>query len=153
MRQHEEHIPLIPPSRAISNSSTSTFTLSWSHISAEVKQQSHRLLHDLSGIVLPGQILAIMGTSGVGKCHTDLSRNKMPFYSGKTTLMNVLSGQCTDSSLTTTGEVYLNGCLTTSIQRMTSGRIGYVEQHEIFVDTMTLEEHLIFQVIFIFISD
>jgi ABC-type multidrug transport system ATPase subunit len=61
--------------------------------------------------------------------------------------MNVLSGQYVDSLFTATGDVYLNDCATTSMQRMTSGLIGYVEQHEIFVDTMTLEEHLIFQVI------
>jgi ABC-type multidrug transport system ATPase subunit len=66
--------------------------------------------------------------------------------------MNILSGQCIGSQLTTTGEVYLNGYLTTAMQRTTNGLIGYVEQHEIFVDTMTLEEHLIFQVLFSFIS-
>ena len=75
------------------------------------------------------------------------------FYLGKTTLMNVLSGHCADSLLTTTGDIYLNGCLTTSTQRMTSGLIGYVEQNEIFIDTMTLEEHLIFQVICSFGAD
>jgi ABC-type multidrug transport system ATPase subunit len=61
--------------------------------------------------------------------------------------MNVLSGR-QGRTLPTTGQVYLNGCSTTAIQRMTSGTIGYVEQNEIFIDTMTLEEHLIFQVIF-----
>jgi ABC-type multidrug transport system ATPase subunit len=62
--------------------------------------------------------------------------------------MNILSGQYVNNLLTVTGQVYLNGCSTTATQRMISGTIGYVEQNEIFIDTMTLEEHLIFQVIF-----
>jgi ABC-type multidrug transport system ATPase subunit len=65
--------------------------------------------------------------------------------------MNVLSGR-QGSALSITGEVYLNGCLTTTSQRMSSGLIGYAEQNEIFIDMMTLEEHLIFQVLFSFIS-
>jgi ABC-type multidrug transport system ATPase subunit len=57
--------------------------------------------------------------------------------------MNILSGQYVNNLLTVTGQVYLNGCSTTATQRMISGTIGYVEQNEIFIDTITLEEHLI----------
>ncbi|CAF1512305.1 unnamed protein product [Adineta ricciae] len=90
---------------------------------------SLNILADISGIAEAGNILAVMGTSGVGK----------------TTLMNVLSGQYTDNTLTTAGNVYLNGQLTTRTQRQSSNAIGYVEQYEPFIETMTLQEHLIFQ--------
>ena len=86
------------------------------------------LLNDLSGIARPGQILAIMGTSGVGK----------------TTLLRVLSGQ--DDSQSTKGNIYVDGHIINREQRLTGNTIGHVEQNELFIETMSLEEHLIFQV-------
>ena len=60
-------------------------------------------------------------------------------------LMNLLSGR-EDNELQTKGEIHLNCRLTTRMQRMRSASLGYVQQNEPFVETMTLEEHLIFQV-------
>lgn len=64
---------------------------------------------------------------------------------GKTTLMNTLSGRnC--QHLQITGDVYINNYLSKPLERRDSSFIGYVEQHERFLQTITLEEHLIFQV-------
>jgi len=104
-------------------------SLIWSHIS--IKTQTNKLLNNVSGLARSGEILAIIGASGVGK----------------TTLMNVLSGRHSQE-LQIEGDVYLNRMLTTPLQRTTSGMIGYVEQYEPFIETMSLEEHLIFQVEF-----
>jgi ABC-type bacteriocin/lantibiotic exporter with double-glycine peptidase domain len=120
--------------------------LAWSHVRVECRQQStfrygfrqvkhkapHILLDDLSGIARPGQIVAIMGTSGVGK----------------TTLLKVLSGHDDPQMTVTNGDVLLNGSTTTRPQRLSGSIIGLVEQNELFVETMSLEEHLIFQVFF-----
>ncbi|CAF1247602.1 unnamed protein product, partial [Adineta ricciae] len=143
-----ERIPLMTSQKTTNSISIQESTLSWLNVFVEVpgspsryelststgnilhkNQQSRRsLLYDLSGIARSGQILAVMGATGVGK----------------TTLMNVLSGQYTDNTLTTAGNVYLNGQLTTRTQRQSSNAIGYVEQYEPFIETMTLQEHLIF---------
>jgi hypothetical protein len=87
----EERIPLIIPSTVINSSPINKYTLSWLHLSAETpkhssccrfpslthtEQKQSRLLCDLSGVAQPGQILAIMGTSGVGKFYTYISRNR-----------------------------------------------------------------------------
>ena len=65
---------------------------------------------------------------------------------GKTTLMNVLSGQYSDYLLMPSGDVLVNGIPLTGSQRQTFSPIGYVEQEDCFIDTLTLREHLIFQV-------
>jgi ABC-type multidrug transport system ATPase subunit len=59
--------------------------------------------------------------------------------------MRVLSGRLS-GQLQINGNVYLNGKETNQIERTETGIIGHVEQEELFVETMTLEEHLIFQV-------
>ncbi len=74
-------------------------------------------------------------------------RKKLVFRTGKTTLLKVLSGQ--DDPTTTTlvsGTVMLNGQVTSRNERLTSSCIGHVEQNQVFIETMTLNEHLIFQV-------
>jgi len=41
-----------------------SFVLSWSHLHVEARTSA--ILRDLTGFARPGQVLAIMGTSGVG---------------------------------------------------------------------------------------
>jgi ABC-type multidrug transport system ATPase subunit len=68
---------------------------------------------------------------------------------GKTTLLRVLTGQ--DDPQLTKGDVNVDGRPITRAQRLTGNIIGHVEQQELFVDTMLLEEHLIFQVHLLFL--
>jgi len=95
-------------------------------------QPGRILLDDVSGIARSGQILAIMGSSGVGK----------------TTLLKVLSGQDDSRATFTTGDILLNGHVTTRSQRSNGSIVGYAEQNDLFVETMTSEENLLFQVFF-----
>ncbi|CAF1489646.1 unnamed protein product [Adineta steineri] len=124
---------------------TKEITMSWSNITVEVikKEESrlsfwsksdsstsrHILVNGVSGIVRPGEVLAVMGTSAAGK----------------TTLLNALSGYSDRQELNVTGSVMLNGCVTTTHQRRSSNIIGYVEQQELFCETLTVQEHLLFQ--------
>lgn len=127
-----------------SNHATDGTVIAWSHIHVQCRQQPtcrsrflqvaskapRILLDDLSGIARPGQVVAIMGASGAGK----------------TTLVNVLSGQDDPRTTITNGDVLLDGRMTTRPQRLDGSLIGLVEQNELFSETMSLEEHLIFQV-------
>ncbi|CAF4348488.1 unnamed protein product [Rotaria sp. Silwood2] len=86
--------------------------------------QSKMLLKGVSGIVKPGQLLAIMGASGAGK----------------TTLMNLLAHR-RPGTLKVTGEVRVNG---TKMGRHINRVAGYVQQEELFIPSMTTREHLYF---------
>jgi len=84
----------------------------------------------VSGAVRPGEFLAIMGASGAGK----------------TTLLNCLTFRNT-GNLQIHGQRYLNGA---SVNTDTLARIsGYVQQDDLFISTLTVKEHLQFQVSFI----
>ncbi len=72
------------------------------------------LLHEVSGSVKRGELVALMGSSGAGK----------------TTLLNALSGRYAQGSISTTGISPL------------PARIGYVEQQEMFVEELTVFEAL-----------
>ena len=118
--------------------------LTWSHVRVACRQlptfwdrfrqpkqtNSRLLLDDLSGIARPGQVVAIMGASGVGK----------------TTLLKVLSGQDDPRTTISNSNVSLNGRMTTRSERLSGSIIGLVEQKELFLETMSPKEHLIFQV-------
>lgn len=87
-----------------------------------------KILDNVTGIVRPGEFLAIMGASGAGK----------------TTLLNCLTFR-NAGQLKISGERYLNGA---KVNTDTLARIsGYVQQDDLFISTLTVHEHLRFQVI------
>jgi ATP-binding cassette subfamily G (WHITE) protein 2 (SNQ2) len=100
--------------------------LSWSKLnysvmvrSGLVKKSELQLLHEVSGFVKPGMMLALMGSSGAGK----------------STLMDVLARRKTGGKIT--GEVLVNGRKTdNNLSRI----IGYVEQQDIHAPTQTIYE-------------
>lgn len=142
-----EQIPLIQTHAFSKTHDFKEAIFTWSHVSVECRpptrslidrlrrvpsQPARVLIDDVSGVARPGEILAVMGTSGVGK----------------TTLLRMLSGQDDPRTVISKGDVFINGQRMKRTQRMSGDVIGLVEQHEIFVETMTLEEHLIFQVVY-----
>ncbi|XP_076452738.1 uncharacterized protein LOC143288276 [Babylonia areolata] len=86
-----------------------------------VSIKNTHILHNISGIVGSGEVLAVMGPSG----------------SGKTTLLNTLGGRIPVES----GEVTLDGQpLTKKVRK----RMCYVLQQDIFLSKLTLWETLYF---------
>jgi len=85
-----------------------------------------RILDNVTGVVRPGEFLAIMGASGAGK----------------TSLLNCLTFRNT-GKLKILGERYLNGA---PVNTDTLARIsGYVQQDDLFIPTLNVKEHLRFQ--------
>lgn len=83
----------------------------------------------MTGVVRPGEFLAIMGASGAGK----------------TTLLNCLTFR-NSGQLKISGARYLNGA---KVNTDTLARIsGYVQQDDLFISTLSVREHLRFQVYF-----
>ena len=90
------------------NKARVSVALSWENINIEAnpeaagcckkpkpgeEAQPKNILNDVSGCVLPGQFLSIIGASGAGK----------------TTLLNHLSGRLISKNLSITGEIKVNG--------------------------------------------
>ncbi|KAF8791853.1 Protein white like protein [Argiope bruennichi] len=116
-------------------------TLSWHNINVTVKPkkktllsyfkrgndvpETKQLLYNVSGEVRPGQLLAIMGASGAGK----------------TTLLNVLTGRNL-RLLNVDGEVLVNG---ENVGQGITRLSAYVQQDDLFIGTLTVREHLVFQ--------
>ncbi|KAK5645429.1 hypothetical protein RI129_006729 [Pyrocoelia pectoralis] len=90
------------------------------------KPQGKQILKNVSGIAHPGELLAIMGSSGAGK----------------TTLMDVLTSR-SSASLAITGSRCVNGIPITSDELIS--KMAYVQQEDLFIGTLTVKEHLIFQ--------
>jgi ABC-type multidrug transport system fused ATPase/permease subunit len=85
--------------------------------------------YKVCGIAKPFEILAILGASG----------------SGKSTLLNVLNFR-NSGQLRIVGDVRLNGQKINSIETLSSVS-GYVQQDDLFISSLTVKEHLLFQVI------
>ncbi|CAO3593954.1 unnamed protein product [Absidia cylindrospora] len=100
-------------------------TFSWHHVdyTVPVKGGNIQLLNDISGIVKPGHLTALMGSSGAGK----------------TTLLDVLARRKTIGKVD--GRMYLNGeTLMTDFERIT----GYCEQMDVHQPAVTVREALRF---------
>ncbi|KAK1932434.1 ABC transporter G family member 9 [Phytophthora citrophthora] len=106
------------------------FTLQWRNLSlkAEVKNPSTKktegkvILNNVSGSAKPGELLVIMGPSGAGK----------------SSLLDCISGRNSGVE----GDILLNGQpWTKATKRMAS----YVMQGDLFYETLTVKEHLLFQ--------
>lgn len=80
------------------------------------------ILDDLSGTVKPGQFLAIIGASGAGK----------------TTFLNFLSGKDPSKNLNKKGQILINGVDRAHVNY--SKYVGYVQQDDILMQTMTVRE-------------
>ena len=80
----------------------------------------------MSGTVKPGQFLSIIGASGAGK----------------TTLLNYLAGKDPSRNLRKQGVITLNGSDRTRINY--SHYLGYVQQDDILLQTMSVKECLMF---------
>ncbi|KAI8969248.1 ABC-2 type transporter-domain-containing protein [Mycotypha africana] len=100
-------------------------TFSWQHVNytVPIKGGSIQLLNDIGGIVRPGHLTALMGSSGAGK----------------TTLLDVLARRKTIGKVE--GEIFLNGeALMNDFERIT----GYCEQMDIHQPAVTVREALCF---------
>ncbi|XP_046741059.1 ABC multidrug transporter H-like [Diprion similis] len=117
-------------------------TFTWSDVNVYVTAKKQRLweritkgrrpvelkhiLKDVSGVAYPGELLVIMGSSGAGK----------------TTLLNTLTFR-TGQGITVSGIRAANGRRLTST--VLTSRSAYVQQNDLFIGTLTVKEHLIFQ--------
>ncbi|XP_067623558.1 uncharacterized protein E23 isoform X2 [Eurosta solidaginis] len=96
-------------------------TLQLSFQNLNVLHNERQILADVSGLVSPGEVLAVMGPSG----------------SGKTTLLDCLSGQRRIDG----GSVYLNR---EPLSKKWRRKICYVLQEEIFFSGLTLRETVMY---------
>jgi ABC-type multidrug transport system ATPase subunit len=100
-------------------------TFSWQHVNytVPIKGGSIQLLNDINGIVKPGHLTALMGSSGAGK----------------TTLLDVLARRKTLGKVS--GDIFLNGeVLMNDFERLT----GYCEQMDVHQPAVTVREALRF---------
>ncbi|KOB65812.1 ABC transporter protein white, partial [Operophtera brumata] len=98
----------------------------WKSSSNGMFQQRKQLLRNVNGAAYPGELLALMGSSGAGK----------------TTLLNSLTFR-TPSGVVSSGTRALNGQPATP--EALAALSAYVQQQDLFIGTLTVREHLIFQ--------
>ncbi|KAF1325625.1 Abc transporter-like protein, partial [Globisporangium splendens] len=106
------------------------FTLEWKNLSLKVNVKNEKtkdmqekvILNDVNGYAKPGELLVIMGPSGAGK----------------SSLLDCISGRNKDieGSITVNGQPWSK-----KMKRLAS----YVMQDDLFYQTITVREHLVFQ--------
>nr|XP_013190064.1 unnamed protein product [Amyelois transitella] len=119
--------PLHPEVEDILGSSQSPrpCTLVWRDLSVHIKLKDgklKRLVNNVSGIAKPGTLVALMGASGAGK----------------TTLMTALAHRSPVGTVME-GEIAMNGVAIGDFMHQES---GYMHQDELFVENLTVIEHL-----------
>jgi ABC-type multidrug transport system ATPase subunit len=93
--------------------------------SVQVHKESKKILHGITGLVSPGQMLCILGPSG----------------SGKTSLIHILGKKIkSDKSKDVSGEVPCNGKELTATEIMRIS--GFVSQEDVFNAELTVQETL-----------
>ncbi|DAZ97769.1 TPA: hypothetical protein N0F65_009515 [Lagenidium giganteum] len=105
-------------------------TLEWRHLELKAKFKNPRtsqleektILNDVSGHARPGELVVLMGPSGAGK----------------SSLLDCISGRnpAVQGAITVNGQPW-----TKSLKRLAS----YVVQDDLFYETITVYEHLVFQ--------
>ncbi|KAI3761091.1 hypothetical protein L1987_51499 [Smallanthus sonchifolius] len=88
-----------------------------------IDDQERTILNGITGMVQPGELLAVLGPSG----------------SGKSTLLNALSGRLPEQCFT--GEVLANG---RKMTKTVLKRTGFVTQDDVLYPHLTVRETLIF---------
>eukprot|EP01138_Halocafeteria_seosinensis_P009589 gb/GECG01009799.1/.p1 GENE.gb/GECG01009799.1/~~gb/GECG01009799.1/.p1 ORF type:complete len:671 (+),score=86.86 gb/GECG01009799.1/:1-2013(+) len=107
--------------------------LEWKSVSFSVPRKTNnpsegnepeplRILNNVSGMARPGELVAILGSSGAGK----------------TTMLNVVSGRVRP----TEGELLVNG---TPVSQNFNNIAAYVQQEDLFLSSLTVKEHLSYQ--------
>ncbi|CAL1533116.1 unnamed protein product [Lymnaea stagnalis] len=113
--------------------------LSWRNVNVSVKipakksfcggesipAREKHILTDVSGVVQPGTLVAIMGASGAGK----------------STLLNILTNRNIKNYIYT-GDIRINGW---HIGQCIKGISAYVQQDDLFIGTLTVREQLQFR--------
>ena len=106
-------------------------TFQWRNISIFVgdKSDGNQILHDFTGEILSGQLLAVMGGSGAGK----------------STFLDALCGRSNLNQLTVEGELAINGYkFIVTNQELIRSIATYVPQSDVLCPTQTVEEALMF---------
>ncbi|KAI8777535.1 protein white-like [Biomphalaria glabrata] len=138
-RPNENSFPNGRIERNISVEKIYPISLSWKNVSVSVKIPAKKkwcsrttqkateksILKNVSGLVNPGTLVAIMGASGAGK----------------STLLNVLTSRNTKNYVFN-GDIRVNGW---HIGSSIKGISAYVQQDDLFITTLTVREQLQFR--------
>ncbi|KAJ3310431.1 ATP-binding cassette sub- G member 2 [Boothiomyces sp. JEL0838] len=110
---------------------TESFAFSWSNVSFTISngKESKQVLHNMSGKVHSGQVLGIMGGSGMGI---------LMLGAGKSTLLNVLAGRIGAGELT--GDILFKDRPRNLVSWKTD--CAYVEQADLMFPNLTVQETL-----------
>jgi ABC-type multidrug transport system ATPase subunit/ABC-type multidrug transport system permease subunit len=122
-----ENYSVIPSDNNSFNAVHHRVSLTWKNLSYRVKdgKKTIDVLKGVSGFANPGELLAVMGSSG----------------SGKTSLLSILSNQIfTQTNVEISGSIEVNGVSIKSINYSTIAK--YVMQEDILLPTMTAREAL-----------
>ncbi|VDN04346.1 unnamed protein product [Thelazia callipaeda] len=105
-------------SNSVSLPKANPVIITWESLTVTAKRTKRLLLDKVTGIALPGQLIALMGASGAGK----------------TTLLNALLHRNV-KGLEIDGTVKVNGHIVSA----------YIQQQNLFINSLTVQEHLYLQ--------